>query len=491
MMRSMFSGVSGLRVHQTKMDVIANNISNVNTVGFKSSRVTFNEVYSQTLSGAAGANPVTGRGGTNPMQIGLGVSVASIDKVMTGGASQRTDRALDLMISGDGFFVVGDASGTYFTRAGALDRDLQGNLVISNGMMVMGWDAVPDPANPGQFKIESGAVKPIQISGGKEYIDAQATTSIKFEDNLNATTKPIHDTSISFFDSLGNKYTVDVQFTYDKTADNWTYSMGDRAYVNGDKKNAVGIDVVIPAANATQYEPVAITFNNKNSANNTLPANIDWKKFVNTPVVFGTDAKLATVQPGAATDPPATAPVLLPLLMQITAPAGTISPKATFGANYTAGAKTLNNIVSLNFTGLTQFGQYSANATSTTQDGSSRGDLIGISVDPSGKITGRYSNGKTKLLAQIPVAKFPNPAGLEKVGDNLFVATQNSGDFDGVGMEVQSGGGKMMGGTLEMSNVDLSNEFTEMITTQRGFQANSRIITTSDEMLQELVNLKR
>ncbi len=490
MMRSMFSGVSGLRVHQTKMDVIANNISNVNTVGFKSSRVTFNEVYSQTLTGAAAANPVTGRGGTNPMQIGLGVSVASIDKVMTGGASQRTDRALDLMISGDGFFIVGDESGNYFTRAGAFDFDLQGNLVTSGGLKVMGWEAVPDPSNPGQNKIESGSVKPITISDGNESIIAKATTSIKFEDNLNATTKPVHETTIAFFDTIGNKYTVDVKFSFNKATSNWTYSMGDRAYVNGDKKNPVGITVTPPAAGAAQYTPVAITFNALNK--DTLPANIAWNDFTNAPLEFGTDAKLVT-NPTAT---PTTAPAMKPLLLKITAPAGILSPRAEFGGAYlppgaAAGTAPTTNIVAVNFGSLTQFGQYSANATSTAQDGNAAGNLIGISVDPAGKITGRYSNGQTKVLAQIPVAKFPNPAGLEKVGDNLYIATQNSGDFDGEGVEVQSGGGKMMGGTLEMSNVDLSNEFTEMITTQRGFQANSRIITTSDEMLQELVNLKR
>lgn len=466
-MRSMFSGVSGLRVHQTKMDVIANNISNVNTVGFKSSRVTFNEVFSQTLSGAARANPVTGRGGTNPMQIGLGVSVASIDKVMTGGASQRTDRSLDLMIQGDGFFIVGDASGTYFTRAGAIDRDEAGNLVNSMGLMLMGWDAIPDPLNPGQNKIDPGIVRPIQITGDKQYIIPQPTTAIKFTDNLNAVTKPEKDSTITFYDTVGNKYTVDVKFEYDKGNGRWDFSMGNRAYVNGDRKQPVFLNITAGAAGsqAVTIECQAMT---------DPPQAFGYVK-LNDKLYFTTGGK-HDANPTGKTD------ALSKLTMTITAAANVLTPNAKFGDA---------DKIAISFNELTQFGEYTANASSTALDGNKPGELIGISVDPSGKITGRYSNGQTKLLAQIPVAIFSNPAGLEKIGDNLFVETQNSGSFDGVGAEVQSGGGKMMGGVLEMSNVDLSNEFTEMITTQRGFQANSRIITTSDEMLQELVNLKR
>lgn len=430
MMRSLFSGVSGLRVHQTKMDVIANNVSNVNTVGFKRSNVTFCDVFNQTLSGATAANDAAGKGGTNAKQIGLGSNVAAIATIMTTGATQRTDNGNDIMINGDGFFIVSDVTGFYFTRAGAFEVDEEGNLVDSNGLKVCGWEAEDDPDNPGQQRISRGNVHGLNLyEGSKSYVPPELTTLISFEGNLNCDTTPEKDVSLQFYDSLGNVYKVNGRFTYRKDTQDWEFTMENRASINGDPNNTIEFE-------ASGENPV---------------------------IAFDTNG--------------------LPVLTD-----GTLTSTLTINIDgYNA---TFGDPITLDFSNLTQFNA-SADATAETKDGYSAGGLSGFSIGSDGIITGSYTNGKTKILGQIAIANFKNPAGLEKVGNNLYSATVNSGDFDGIGIEVASIGSQLMSGALEMSNVDLSQEFTDMITTQRGFQSNSRVITTSDEMLQELVNLKR
>ena len=434
MMRSMFSGVSGLRVHQTKMDVIANNISNVNTVGYKSSRVTFNEVFNQTLSGASGPNAARNRGGVNPMQIGLGTNVASIDKLMTTGAAQRTDNPLDLMIQGDGFFVVGDITGQYFTRAGNFTEDQQGFLSM-NGLKLMGWDTTWDDTAK-DFVIQRMAVRPLQITPQKEFLDPTATTQVNISGNINPITDPAVRRSMSFFDSVGTKYLMDVDLTYTSstaTETTWTVSFPvPEIYPNGDRATPRAIGGL-----------------------------------GSFPITFDTNGHLLSVNGAAASSNVITLTAAPPL-----------APAATLGTG--------TGDIILDFSGLNQFVNEATNALADNRDGNSPGHMTGLNVGSDGKITGRYSNGLVRLLGQIPLAVFKNPAGLEKMGNNLFTSTPNSGPFDGVGVD-----GELQGGVLEMANVDLSQEFTEMITTQRGFQANSRIITTSDQMLQELVNLVR
>jgi flagellar hook protein FlgE len=475
MMRSMFSGVSGLRTHQTKMDVIAHNISNVNTVGFKSSRVTFNEVFSQTLRSGSGANETTGRGGTNPMQIGLGTNVSSIDKNMTTGATQRTDNALDLMINGDGFFIVGDNSGTYFTRAGAFEIGDGGYITTGNGMRVYGWDTKTDA--DGTVGIQKDRAQPIRIAGEKEYVSPTTTKNIDFAGNINTlaiTQGPDpkrHTMSVAFYDSLGNRYVMDADLEYLGA----TAATGTEPGLSSWKLSFRQIEIPnsSPAATAIAMYP-----NGDRSAD---PVFID--AIAPLQITFNDSGKFyGSVETTAA----ATAPIAVTgddignaLQKIIVDPLTTLAPPATFG--------TAAGEISLDFKGLTQFGTENTSAKSAMVDGNAPGTLQGLSVGSDGKITGRYSNGETKLIGQIPIAIFKNPAGMEKIGENLYVPTANSGDFDGVGQET----GDIMGGVLEMSNVDLSSEFTEMITTQRGFQANSRLITTSDDMLQELVNLKR
>lgn len=459
-MRSMYSGVSGLRVHQTKMDVISNNIANINTVGFKRATASFKESFNQTLSSASSANQ--DRGGINPQQIGMGANVGTIVNVMGQGAAQRTDYGSDLMIDGDGFFIVKDASGFSFTRAGVFEVDAKGNLVDPNGLNVCGWKAVKDPDKPGQQKIIKDTVTPINIYDGDNlYSPAQQTTSIEFTGNFNQTTNPTQKNTISFYDSQGNKYTINVQFVKSQNAANeWDVSIP-----NADPQPPAGNDMVEVTVNGSEkmYLPAA-----------TL--NLDRNK-----LVFDADGKLLHTG-NAGTKNINIGPIDLKALQKV-------QNGALVNSNL-GGELNNPNTLNVDFSKVTQFNS-KANVTSEAKDGNTAGSMTGYSIDANGIIRGTYSNGQTKILAQIPLANFKNPAGLEKAGSNLYKETGNSSEFDGIGVEASALGSKLQGGALEMSNVDLSYEFSEMITTQRGFQANSRIITTSDEMIQELVSMKR
>lgn len=432
-MRSMYSGVSGLRIHQTKMDVIGNNIANVNTVGFKSSRVTFSEVFSQTIQSASGANENTG--GKNPMQIGLGANIASIDVNMTEGAAQRTDNPLDLKIEGEGFFVVSDATGNKFTRAGAFRIDEAGNLVTPEGLNLMGWKV-----NQTTGEIEKAKVQPLQaLNPANMYAEPAMTTDITFSGNINKNDSQLLPANggvpftTTIYDSLGYRYTIN--FTVESTA------------------NPNEFNVQFPADSITDEQGNSLTHG------------------ALAPVTIAFD--------------PATGKVS-------TAPASF----GIAGLTGVTGFSEIGDPLNVDFSGLTMFsGNTTIEGIAGDVDGigsgNQAGTISGFEVGGDGKVLGRYTNGETKLLGQIAVATFKNPAGLQKIGNNLFEATNNSGEFDGIGEDISSTGGSFNAGVLEMSNVDLSREFTEMITTQRGFQANSRIITSSDEMLQELVNLKR
>lgn len=447
MMRSMFSGISGLRVHQTKMDVIGNNIANVNTTAFKSSRVTFNEVFSQTLQGGSGASQETGRGGRNPMQIGLGTNISSIDTLMTIGAAQRTDNPFDLMIEGEGFFIVGDESGTYFTRAGVFRKDDDGNLTIPNGMKVKGWPAVDNGT-----RIQRGAVEDLKLDKPENLTaDPEATTNLRIQGNINiqdgitTTGIPIQ---LKFYDSLGNLYSANLNMTYDSTASEWNLDIPDTLRLTDTNGNVYTLENV-----GAEEDSITIVFDSD--------GNLDIENSGGTNGTF-------TISNGG-----------YPFDLTADLSAGDPLIKSTIGP------------LTVDFTGLTQYNQ-KTNIDPLMGDsnglgaGREPGELSGYSIGADGIIIAQYSNGQQKMLGQVVIATFRNPAGLQKVGDNLFTTTPNSGEFDGIGNEPN-----LQGGVLEMSNVDLAKEFTEMITTQRGFQANSRIITTSDEMLQELVNLKR
>ena len=453
MMRSMFSGVSGLKAHQAKMDVIGNNVANVNTLGFKAGRVTFQEIFNQTLRGAGAPDAATARGGTNPMQIGLGIAVGSIDNQMTGGSPQRTDNPTDLSISGDGFFIVkGSTADTFkFTRAGNFGLDKLGNLVSGDGMNVYGWTKY-ETLGDGTVKFDTETpIGPINLysdatNGNKKIIAAKATTYAEFSGNLNSAyaTKATTDTTAQFtvpftiYDSLGNAHELNVNFR--KTDSTLTIPV----------TNPDGTTGTQPA---TQW-----TYNISDKAGNSVST-------AEGTVIFDSKGKLVV---GDTTSP----------------------EQAVLNFDPGAGSGTDKIDITLDFKKLTQYAADSSVKPSNV-NGYTTGNLVTFNVGSDGMLTGVYSNGQQQPLGLIALAGFDNPAGLQKVGGNLFIPTTNSGDFiKGVPAGSQ-GVGTLSPGTLEMSNVDLSREFTDMIITQRGFQANSRIITTSDEMLQELVNLKR
>lgn len=406
MMRSMFAGVSGLRTHQVKMDVIGNNIANVNTYGFKASRATFQDLLSQTFQGASA--PQSGRGGINPQQVGLGVQLASIDTLFSPGNLQGTGLNTDLAIQNDGFFAVGDGQKMYYTRAGNFDFDGQGNLISrSNGMKVYGWMANSSGEIDNRRTVETIVVPKGQV------INAVATGQVQAGKNLDAALLVGESitSSIEVFDSLGINHTLKVTFT--KDAENqWSW------LADGDTLTGTGSG--------------SLEFNSDGSLNLGSAGNASFT--------------LAT------------------------------------------GANPLS--INLDFGSLTQLAEADSSAELINQNGFPMGSLEKVSFDTNGVITGYYSNGLRKNLGQVALAIFNNPGGLMKVGQTLFEESNNSGVAQ-LGTANSGGRGSFAPANLEMSNVELAQEFTEMITAQRGFQANSRVITTSDEMLQELVNLKR
>ena len=440
MMRSLFSAVSGLKAHQTKMDVIGNNIANVNTVAYKSQSVTFGDVYYQTTQVATGPNEASGKGGTNAKQIGLGSTVGAISVDPTAqGASERTDNTWDLMISGDKFFVVSNAGNTYFTRAGDFTTDLDGAIVTQSGANVMGWKADADG------NIIKDRVQALYATSPEyTYTAPAATTGVTITGNVDSRETGDIAYTVNFYDSLGNEYQATLNLTYDS-------------------KDA--------AAGTTSYNVVggSVTMNGQPTE---LSVSCDSQ------VVFNTNTGASMV--------------------------GNAGLALTFTDNSAVGSGNIANIgtnngntstINLDASGLTMYAAASnINATmgiNGTGAGKAVGKMTSVGVNEAGQIVASYSNGDTKKIGQIAVASFTNPSGLEKVGDNLYAATLNSGSFDGIGEDISESSGKITSGYLEMSNVDLADQFTNMITTQRGYQANSRIITVSDTMLEELINLKR
>jgi flagellar hook protein FlgE len=490
MMRSLYSGISGLSVNQTKMDVIGNNIANVNTVGFKASRAAFADVFYQTIQSASGPNDSTGAAGQNAMQIGLGSKLSSIvsSPTKTGG-SQRTDNPFDLMISGDSFFIVNQGGTNYFSKAGDFKIDGDGTLCTSSGGTVMGWQV--DPKDP--TRTVADMVSPLKLMSAQNlYSDPQASTKAYFAGNIDQKDTQLalngsgKMATISFYDKLGQSYTATFKILH--AADSSTPPVAiDNQYsvqlvdVVDSQKNSILVTKKVDAAGTVTYS----------------------KSGLGTIKVGAVDLSGYTVD---ATTGAITYPTGTPNLLTFNGATGKFvgiggSTATDKSISLQLGATAATNHfsdVSMDFSSLTQFG----GSGSTTAagyiggvDGSGKGrkagSMEGLSVDTSGKIYGSYDNGDSRLLGQIAVASFSNPAGLEAKGGNLYAETQNSGKFDGIGHDVTSDGGKFMPGVLEMSNVDLASEFTEMITTQRGFQASSRIITTSDTLLEELINLKR
>lgn len=426
MMKALFAAIAGLQNHITYMDVVGNNIANVNTQGFKASRVTFQDMLTQTISGASA--PTESRGGTNPQQVGLGIKIGGIDVLHTQGSLQATGRNTDFAIQGSGFFVIQDGNRTFYTRDGAFDVAVSGELVNpTNAYKVQGWRADTN----GVVNIDAPLTSLIIPMG--QSIAAQATTQISLQGNLDAGASVVppgsFSTTVDIYDSLGQAYPVTIKYT--KTADpnKWDVS----ATSTNSKVNALTIDT---GAGGTTVEFDAT---------------------------------------GRRTDPPAGEK------MSIDVDLATES-----GAGVTG---TIAFTVDVDQESVTQFAGL-GNIAPTFNNGYSAGSLITFSVGPLGDITGIFSNGTSRPLGQIAMALFTNPAGLQRAGSNNFESTSNSG-VPAIGRPSTGGRGSIGAGVLEGSNTDLAREFTNVVIAQRGFQASSRIISTADQMLEGLVNLIR
>ncbi len=557
MMRSLYSGVSGLKTHQTKMDVIGNNIANVNTIAFKSSATTFTDIMYQTTSGASGATQTTG--GKNANQIGLGVTSGSTKVSITAaGAAQSTGQAFDIKLTDSNntnFFIVNNGSQNLFTRSGSFYVDGVGNLCMtSTGYTVQGWQVDPLTGD-----IKKDTVSPLRIMQAANITSSpEATTNATVsgvidKNDTNVSSDTGYYMSLSLYDNLGYQYTakfavrsvdpvngeysVELTNVYDDANNdilaNWmaldpanntvdkVFGTKTEATKSFGLSNGFTFDA---GTNKISYVKDGVTYESnggivddpsgsgKKGIKFTSTSGTTTDEFKTLSEIYGTDD--ASISGGTLTVDPTNG------ALKYTYP--TVNHKMQFNTSdgafsYIGAAGEKSQL--LNMTVLGNQGQtgnqfkdidvnfqnclnYDNGGTSTM--GIEKGDISGTrgvgkklgtmtscSVDGTGRIYGSYDNGNTVLLGQIAVAQFANASGLEALGNSCYTTTLNSGDFDGIGVDVTADGGSMTTGQLEMSNVDLSAEFTEMITTQRGFQANSRVITTSDTMLEELVNLKR
>lgn len=589
MNRAMYSGVAGLKTHQTRMDVIGNNIANVNTVGYKAQAALFSELLYQNSSNASGPNANTGIGGINPKQVGLGVKMASINTNITlPGSAETTNNPFDLRITGDSFFVVNNGRDNMFTRDGSFKVDAAGNLVMSsNGYKVMGWQVDPDTND-----IKPDTVTALQIMNAANMTyPAEATTQAYVSGIVDAESPEVNSKdgkimNLNFYDDRGysytaklaikkvegnnenvNSYSCELVKLLDASGNDITEkvgaSMGNTPVSLPDEVKSLGngytlaggtggswtIDQVV---NGQTGEHITYTITDgdngisavryASTTDTTGTAMSAEEAWAGVAKAFGYDdvdefrSMRSTITDTTVNPPTQTtynvSTQLATLMTQSGMTAGTGSAAGSItlngkfvdgcsidfskadgsfvGLNGTAGSETSQltfgtmpdaasfRAITIDFSTLSNQGNEkvsTANATNGSLDhqggGRMVGKMSGLSIQQDGKIYAAYDNGQSKLLGQIAVARFANASGLQKEGDNLYIATQNSGDFDGIGVDITSDGGYMTTGELEMSNVDLSGELTGMIVTQRGFQANSRIITVSDTMLEELINLKR
>lgn len=455
MMRSLFAGVAGLRTHQSRMDVIGNNIANVNTTGYKSQSMVFSDLMYQTTQAASGANAQ--KGGVNARQIGLGSKTGAIKTAITNqGGAQSTNDGFDMMIDGDSFFVVSDGQQNYFTRDGSFYVDGAGNLCMtSNGYTVMGWQV------DAEGNIVKGTVSKLQImNDSTRFYEPEATSQARVIGNVDKMDTDITGNGrvmdLEFYDAAGYKYTakLNVHETSEGSGEDGDFTITLDDILNSDGKSIMW---KIEADGSKTSTGVTATLGGNDSATGIqLKFDPATGKFEN---VGGADTFQLEVS----------------------------GREAMNGHPVTVDCSTMTNV--------NTNGSSTCSALKGTDAGLGKGRMqgerIGCTVQDDGKIYLNYSNGMSRLIGQIAVATFANASGLEKAGNNLYSATMNSGEFDGIGHVVTEDGGLINTGVLEMSNVELAQEFTEMITTQRGFQANSRIITVSDTLLEELTNLKR
>ena len=549
MMRSMYSAVSGLKTHQTRMDVIGNNIANVNTVAFKSSSVTFSDILYQTTSNASGANATTGTGGVNAKQIGLGTTAAATKvSITSAGASETTGNPFDIRLTdknSTNFFIVNNGSENVFTRSGSFYVDGSGNLCMSStGYTVMGWQVDETTG-----EIRKDTVSALRIMQEKNLTSApEATTQATIAGVLDENDTDVKNDAgrvmnLNFYDNLGYQYTA--KFAIKSTGTDGKYTVELTSVLDSNNQNIIknltkkdisqifgnyqadatlgqyglakgctydaatnqyekdGKKYQKSATDSTVFQEVG---NNANTVSiteifsgiTTTMANDIKDQASKTKVEFDTKTGHATVK-GEKTS----YDLVFDTSTGKFASIGGDTPSKMLNMSVLSSGLLNRNGNFQNITvdfsqclnyengGKSTIGADAGATDGKTGKGRKLGAMTGIFIDTSGRIYGTYDNGNTELLGQIAVAQFSNASGLEKVGESCYRTTLNSGEFDGIGVEISADGSSMTTGELEMSNVDLSSEFTSMITTQRGFQANSRVITTSDTLLEELVNLKR
>ncbi|HEX2960374.1 MAG: flagellar hook protein FlgE [Bacteroidota bacterium] len=571
LLNSLFSGVSGLRNHQSMMDVIGNNISNVNTIGYKGSRVTFSDTFSQFVK--AGTNPTATSGGTNTFQIGLGAKLNSIDKNWNQGTFERTGIVTDLALQGSGLFILKSNGANYYSRAGAFTFDANGNLVNpQNGAIVQGKLAnggqIPSGTTITDIKIDTSqripAVKTTETkwSGNLSSSSPTLKTDIDQEiGNLNstgagaapgepgvyvdpATGNPIPDNYKVIYDDSGNAYHLRTWYTYN--AGTWTmnYHVVDTSGANINPPinshadltfNSSGkVTGFVDAAGASQTS-TSVSLNSGG-----LSFDLDFSSVTNNSTSTSVDSKLDR---GEDTEPVSSAVTIFDSLgnthtLTITythldtnkwkwdvslpdtsGPFTGVGTSATSGiitfngsdgtiSSVTQGTSAVTDYPKISFSPLSgaevqeitlDFGAGTSGITQTnlpsqvsslSQNGAASATLTNMNIDQYGKVVGIFSNGVSRTLAQVMVATFPNLNGLTSIGDNMYTLASNSGD-PRISEPGENSATTIQSGALEQSNVDLSEEFTRMIVSQRGFQANARVITTSDNLLQEITNLVR
>lgn len=449
MVRSMYSGVSGLKSHQTRMDVIGNNIANVNTYGFKAGRVTFRDVYYQTLNTATG--PTSGAkpsGGVNPNQIGYGTSVGSIDTLHTRSGFQFTDNGFDVAIAGEGYFQVQDPDGNrFFTRAGILNIDPAGNVVDANGYFVLGENSnivtAPVPAKSGTVGFAYGGATLLATATPPSKETNNLTISVTYDGTAGSTTKA---------EWTGNSYTVTLGADADADSD------GKISKAEFDARIAAMTTTGTPPTTGTPAQNIRVNFTFDGAVQELTVAQLT-----------GTGATAKGVTKGGS---------------DLTT--GVQSDMYATAGNPASGSKPAG-IAPINV--LTLLNQSLAGMPGFTGP-IGKNELTGVGISKDGTIMAKHATYGDLVLGRIDLSTFANPNGLTQAGNNYYTESANSG-VPNAATPGRDGSGDLVAGALEMSNVDLSAQFTDMIVTQRGFQANSRVITTTDEMLAELINLKR
>lgn len=552
MMRSMYSAVSGLKTHQTRMDVIGNNIANVNTVAFKSSSVTFSDILYQTTSNASGANATTGTGGVNAKQIGLGTTAAATKvSITSAGASETTGNPFDIRLTdknSTNFFIVNNGSENVFTRSGSFYVDGSGNLCMSStGYTVMGWQVDETTG-----EIRKDTVSALRIMQEKNLTSApEATTQATIAGVLDENDADVKSgagkvINLNFYDNLGYQYTAkfaikatgtDGEYTVELTSildsnnknitEGFTQAQMKEIFGNTDTETTIAsYSSTLPGCGYT-FDPKTGKLTDDNANNAEVAINTDgtigntgktikdvfgvsdgnFKNIQDSVKAGNDDYKFERVKNADGSFSYQIKKKSATNLLKFNTEDGKFNSIGggtdksvelnlnTTSLNANGNFANINvdfsQCLNYNKSGKSTIGADAGAVDGTTGKGRKLGAMTGIYIDTSGRIYGTYDNGNKELLGQIAVAQFSNASGLEKVGESCYRTTLNSGEFDGIGVEISADGSSMTTGELEMSNVDLSSEFTSMITTQRGFQANSRVITTSDTLLEELVNLKR